>query len=196
MDLAKQRIWQTADVRMRMRSCRDSCSRSIRWQPSLRSLTGKRSAGSARARRARPRASPRSFLDVGSPETLAFAGFATMTLKPSERMCRSIHRQCVPVSKATGQPLSNFARHSANPASVVAHVVSATMRLSPDGVFAITQIFDVLSLTSTPIVVQYSMSVPFCLGCSFLHLPVEECVATDMIPNGGELTLLFSPEDL
>ena len=126
----------------------------------------------------------------------AFAGFATMTLKPSERMCRSIHRQCVPVSKTTGQPLSNFARHSANPASVVAHVVSTTIRLSPEGAFVITQIFEVLSLTSTPIVVQYSMSVPFCLGCSFLHLPVEECVAADMIPKEGNWRFLFSPEDL
>ena len=86
MDLAKLRIWQIADVRMRMRSCRDSCSRSIRWLLSLRSLTGKRSAGSARARRARPRASFLSFLDVGSSYMRAFAGFATMTLKPSERM--------------------------------------------------------------------------------------------------------------
>ena len=117
--------------------------------------------------------------------SFTFAGLATIALNPSDLKSRSIQRQCVPVSNTTGHERSNFAAASAKPSFVVAHVVSTTTRLPPPGVLAITQIFEVLSLTSTPIVVEYSMSVPFCLDCSFLHLREEECVATEMIPNDG-----------
>ena len=93
-------------------------------------------------------------------------GLATIVLKRRFLKHLSIQRQCVPVSKMTGQDRSNFANASSNPAFVVAQVVSTTILRSPPGSFAITQIFEVLSLTSTPIVVLYG-------SCKFLveHYP-------------------------
>ena len=184
LDLAKLRIWHVIELRNSMSSRLASWNLSICWCLSPRSLTGLSISASARAMRASLRASPRSLLAFESVISFTSAGFATSALKPMSSKWRFIQRQCVPVSKTTGHDLSNFAKHSEKPSFVVGHVVSTRTLRSPPSL-VITQIFDLLSLTSTPIVVEYSMSVPFCLGCSSLHLHLDECAYTDMIPNDG-----------
>ena len=114
-------------------------------------------------------------------------GFATIALNPIPRNSLSIQRQCVPVSNTTGHERSNFANASSNPAFVVAHVVSTTMRLSPPSAFVITQIFVVRSLTSAPIVVQYSMSAPPWVFVVLVFAPptMDECVSKSIIAEPG-----------
>ena len=128
------------------------------------------------ASRASSRASLRSFFVFDFVIDGTFPGLAMIVLKPSILKHLSIQRQWVPVSNTTGQLRSNFANVSPKPSFVVAQVVSTMMRLSPSGIFCMTQIFEVRSLTSTPIVVEYSMAVPFPVVVWLLHLLTDECV--------------------
>ena len=83
---------------------------------------------------------------------LSRQGFATYALNPASRASSSIHRQCVPVSNTTAEPLSCAARNRLSPSRVVGIAVSMTTFGLPPA-FDMTQTCVFLSPTSMPIVV-------------------------------------------
>jgi hypothetical protein len=103
----------------------------------------------------------------------------------------SIHRQCVPVSNTTGH-VGFFAERYARKASfVVWIVVSSRIRFLP-AILDITQTFEVLSLTSSEIMVEYSIAILLVFCCLVFAPPtVEECVFNPIITDLGESRFAF-----
>ena len=97
-------------------------------------------------------ASLTSFFVFDSVIILRRQGFATYTLNPMPSATSFIHRQCIPVSNATGADLSCAERNFASPSLDVGIAVSMTI-LGVAPVFAMTQTCVLRSLTSMPIVV-------------------------------------------
>jgi hypothetical protein len=103
----------------------------------------------------------------------------------------SIHRQCVPVSNTTGH-VGFFAERYARKASfVVWIVVSSRIRFLP-AILDITQTFEVLSLTSSEIMVEYSIAILLVFCCLVFAPPtVEECVFNPIVTDLGESRFAF-----
>ena len=94
----------------------------------------------------------RPFFVFDSVIILRRQGLATYTVNPSPSATSFIHRQCIPVSNATGDALSCAARNFESPSLVVGIEVSITTFGLPPA-FDMTQTCVFLSLTSMPIVV-------------------------------------------
>ena len=152
IDLAMPRICTMTPVRCLIRMLRISWRLIIFWCSAPRSFTGWRSPTSASVIRASVRASFTSFFVFDSVIIFRRQGFATYTLKPMPVATSLIQRQCVPVSKVTGDDLSCVARNFPSPSFVVGIVASCTTFRFPL-ILDITQILDFLSLTSIPIAV-------------------------------------------
>ncbi len=171
IDLAIARSCTMASVRCFTARLRAPWRLSIFWCSGPRNFTGWRSPGSRSASRASIRASLTSFFVFDSVIILRRQGLATYVLNPSSWATSFIHRQCVPVSNATGVDLSCVERNFASPSFVVGIAISMTI-LGDFPSLAMTQTCVFRSPTSNPIAVLYALFILILLFfCVFARPP-------------------------